>query len=44
MILDASFATSVSEKQEMSILFKKFSRDVLMYSPESSDLSEKAIA
>jgi len=44
MIFEASFATSVSEKHEINILFKKFSLDVLRYSPESSDLSEKAIA
>ena len=44
MILEASLAISVSEKHEISILFKKFSLDVFIYSPESSDLSEKAIA
>jgi len=44
MIIEASLATSVNEKQEINILFKKFSLDVLIYSPESSDLSEKAIA
>ena len=44
MIFEASVATSVNEKQEINILFKKFTRDVLIYSPESSDLSEKAIA
>ena len=37
IIFEASFATSVSEKQEINILFKKFSLDVLRYSPESSD-------
>ena len=44
MIFDASLAISVSEKHEINILFEKFSLDVLRYSPESSDLSEKAIA
>jgi len=44
IILEASFATSVKEKHEISILFKKFSLVVLRYSPDSSDLSEKAIA
>ena len=44
MILEASFATSVKEKQDISILFKKFSLVVFRYSPDNSDLSEKAIA
>ena len=44
IIFEASFAISVSEKHEISILFKKFSLDVSKYSPESSDLSEKAMA
>jgi len=44
MILDASFATSVNEKQEINILLKKFSLVVLRYSPDNSDLSENAIA
>ena len=36
--------TSVKEKHEISILFKKFSLVVFRYSPDSSDLSEKAKA
>jgi len=44
MILDDSFATSVKEKQEINILFKKFSLEVFKYSPDNSDLSEKATA
>ena len=44
MILDASFATSVNEKQEINILLKKFSLVVFRYSPDNSDLSENAIA
>ena len=44
IIFEASFAISVNEKQETNILFKKFSREVFMYSPDNSDLSEKAIA
>ena len=41
---DASFATSVNEKHEINILLKKFSLDVFKYSPDNSDLSEKATA
>ena len=44
IILEASFATSVNEKHEINILFKKFSLVVFKYSPDSSDLSEKATA
>ena len=44
MIFEASLAISVKEKHEINILFKKFSLEVFKYSPESSDLSEKAIA
>ena len=44
MIGAASFAISVKEKQEINMLFKKLSLVVFRYSPESSDLSEKAIA
>ena len=42
--LDASFATSVNEKQEINILLKKFSLVVFKYSPDNSVLSENAIA
>ena len=42
--LDASFATSVNEKHEINILLKKFSLVVFKYSPDNSDLSEKATA
>ena len=34
----------VKEKQEINILFMKFSLVVFKYSPDNSDLSEKAIA
>ena len=44
IILDASFATSVNEKHEINILLKKFSLVVFKYSPDNSDLSEKATA
>ena len=44
MIGAASFAISVKEKQEINILLKKFSLVVFKYSPDNSDLSEKAIA
>ena len=44
LIFDASFATSVNEKHEINILFKKFSLLVFKYSPDNSDLSEKATA
>ncbi len=44
MIFEASFATSVKEKQEINMLFKKFSLVVFKYSPDNSDLSENAIA
>ena len=44
IIFDASFATSVNEKQEINILLKKFSLVVSRYCPESSALSEKATA
>jgi len=44
IIFEASFATSVNEKHEINILFKKFSLVVFKYSPDSSDLSENAIA
>ena len=41
---EASFATSVNEKHEINILLKKFSLVVFKYSPDNSDLSEKATA
>ena len=44
IIFDASLATSVNEKQEINMLLKKFSLVVSKYSPDNSDLSEKAIA
>ena len=44
IILEDSFATSVKEKQDINILLKKFSRVVLRYSPDNSDLSENAIS
>ena len=44
IIFEASFATSVNEKQEINILLKKFSLVVFRYSPDNSDLSENAIA
>ena len=44
IIFDASFATSVNEKHEINMLLKKFSLVVFKYSPDNSDLSEKATA
>ena len=44
IIFDASLATSVKEKHDINILFKKLSRVVFKYSPDNSDLSEKATA
>ena len=44
IILEASFATSVNEKHEISILLKKFSLVVFKYSPDNSDFSENATA
>ena len=41
---EASLATSVNEKHEINILLKKFSLVVFRYSPDNSDLSEKATA
>jgi hypothetical protein len=36
--------TSVNEKHDISILLRKFSLVVFKYSPDNSDLSEKATA
>ena len=44
IIFSASLAIAVNEYTEISIVFKKFSLDVSIYSPLSSSLSEKAIA
>ena len=44
IIFEDSLATSVNEKQEISILLRKFSLVVFKYSPDNSDLSEKATA
>ena len=44
IIFEASFATSVNEKHDINILLKKFSLVVFRYSPDNSDLSEKATA
>ena len=44
IICEASLATSVKEKHDTSMLFKKFSLVVFKYSPDNSDLSEKATA
>ena len=44
IIFEASLATSVKEKHDTNILFKKFSLVVFKYSPDNSDLSENATA
>ena len=44
IICEASLATSVKEKQDTNMLFKKFSLEVFKYSPDNSDLSENATA